>query len=504
MTDAGGGPVFYEVWYRPFDSGEDSLFGSVLRKFLTEGKTLRGDVRYVESGLQVRVRYKIGRECLQWKKTGGKRTLQEAFRRAGGTFSLLTHGPSGELVSQAVYDGGMRWLRTVYYGSDSPRPAAVLEPDGEGIALLEPEAGADRYRRKLLLPSPYRGGTAVQSYVNSAAGGEPQVCAKTNAGDFCYCVLSERESRLAAFREAEAAGAALKPAWPEEPDAELNFAYILNDGSREPELPPEPKPIVLPELQPELKPEPERADKTELCPAAPEKDYAADHEIFTMDVLPAEPAEQPGQNIGTEEPAASAVPQKYAVAAKGLSGGIVHADRLRRKTLPEQPPLEDGRLIPAKRIVISEAESYLYFGKIMDGLRQGQGRTQMANGHTAYEGEYRGDRRDGFGVYYYKSGRLCYAGNWKQNLRDGMGVAFGARDGSVFVGHWKNNIPTGRGSAFDMDGNLLYTGEWRDGRRDGEGTEYRQGRVIRAGRWEDDRFCEGFEAVGGPPAKPEE
>ncbi len=493
MTDAGGVPVFYEVWYRPFGSGEESLFGSVLRKFFDGGKTLRGDAQYVESGLLVRVRYKIGRECLRWKKTSGKRVLQESFRRDRGMFSLLTHGPTGELISQAVYDGGLHWRRTVYYGVDSAHPAAVLEPEGEGIALLEPEAGTDRYRRRLLLPSPYCAGTTVQSYVNSASGGEPQVCAKTDAGNFSYSSADERELRLAAFREAEAAGTALKPTWPEEPDTELDFAYIWNDGSAEPELPPEPEP----EPERTSLPMPEIAAK----PYVSEADYAVDHEIFTLETLPSVPEDRPAP----EEPKSFAAPQKYAVAAKGLSGGIVHADRLIRKAAPAQPPLEDGRLIPAKRIVISEAESYLYFGKIMDGLRQGQGRTQMENGHTAYEGEYRDDRRDGFGVYYYKSGRLCYAGNWKQNLRDGMGVAFGARDGSVFVGHWKNNIPTGRGSAFDMDGNLLYTGDWRDGRRHGEGTEYRQGRVIRAGRWEDDRFCEGFEAVGGPsPAKPEE
>ena len=62
----------------------------------------------------------------------------------------------------------------------------------------------------------------------------------------------------------------------------------------------------------------------------------------------------------------------------------------------------------AKRIVISAEESYTYFGKVIDGLRQGRGRTQMQNGCTAYEGDYLDDKRDGFGAYYYKSGKICY------------------------------------------------------------------------------------------------
>lgn len=60
-------------------------------------------------------------------------------------------------------------------------------------------------------------------------------------------------------------------------------------------------------------------------------------------------------------------------------------------------PLAPGAITAAKRIVVSARESYLYFGGIAQGLREGRGRTQMANGCTAYEGGYRQDKRDGFG-----------------------------------------------------------------------------------------------------------
>ena len=237
----------------------------------------------------------------------------------------------------------------------------------------------------------------------------------------------------------------------------------------------------------------------------------------------------PGSTVPNGGACVQAQPAKYAVAAKGLTGGIRGAacrrsqspgvqsgedrgpcvpgellqapgcsgsiPKLSRQTgLPDFPGQNGGvkqavPVIPAKRSVVSSMESYLYFGRMLAGLRQGRGRTAMPDGRTAYEGGYSDDMRDGFGVYYYKSGELCYAGEWKRNLRDGLGVAFGAKDGSIFVGNWKNGAATGPGSEFDMGGCLTYTGGWKDGRRHGYGTEYRRGHIWRSGVWRDDVFC---------------
>ena len=155
-------------------------------------------------------------------------------------------------------------------------------------------------------------------------------------------------------------------------------------------------------------------------------------------------------------------------------------------------PLAPSTITAAKRIIVSARESYLYFGDIVQGLREGRGRTQMANGCTAYEGSYRQDKRDGFGAYYYKSGKPCYIGNWQQNKRQGLGIAFSARDGSLFVGNWENNIPTGRGTAFDENGQVLYSGEWKDGKRHGQGTEYADGKVVYCGEWCEDQRVKGY------------
>lgn len=242
------------------------------------------------------------------------------------------------------------------------------------------------------------------------------------------------------------------------------------------------------------------------------------------------------------------LPERYTVAGKTLHSGVVRASDLFKKaedTDLSKPKEESHPIFPsitaAKRIVISAEESYYYFGKVIDGLRQGRGRTQTQDGNTAYEGNYRNDMRDGFGTYYYKSGQICYTGQWRENQRDGVGVSFqpddasihigrwrndqpvgtsaifdnqgnlefagkienGARqgagiaysaeDGTVFVGKWKNDIPTGEGSAFDSDGNLIYTGTWKEGKRHGTGTEFApDGHVIFTGEWKDDKYQSGI------------
>ncbi len=239
---------------------------------------------------------------------------------------------------------------------------------------------------------------------------------------------------------------------------------------------------------------------------------------------------------------------RYTVAGKKRNSEVVHASpELFRKTLyesfgPAKPDAPmDMTITAAKRIVVSAEESYLYFGKIINGLRHGRGRTQGPDGMTSYEGEYRKDKRHGFGAYYYKSGKLCYAGEWNENLRDGVGVSFHptedgihvgrwdqdvpagpgavfdgqgnlefagriengrrqgvgvtyqAEDGTVFVGKWKDGKPTGQGSAFDPEGNLIYTGGWKDGKRHGTGTEFSaDGQVVFTGEWKDDAYLSGI------------
>ena len=464
---------YYSVNCRPYDSGGDgaSLLEQAFRDFFSGGAP-SGNVRAVENGLATKTHYRLGSKRFRWKKTSGGVTLEEAFRVKSGNYCLVMHDADGKLLSSRTYDSGLHWQSTVYYdGSLTTKPAVVLQRCDEGIRVER----SSFEKEELLLPCPWEPGTAEQSFVNEKAG-EPLIVAGTDAGSFCFCTAEECSLR-AELREKAAAEDGLNLSG-QAPDEALDFKVVPNDPSAV--KPPVKEHHAAPPAAANLEVKKHKA-ATCIAPAPrPENgnEYAANHELFDVPMRR---------------------PSRYAVAAKGLSGQVRGGPAMetdapaKAEEAPEPPVVEQeaphDAMIPARRIVVSSMESYLYFGKLLNGLREGKGRTAAPDGRTAYEGGYRDDMRDGFGVYYYKSGKLCYAGEWKCNLRHGLGVAFGAKDGSIFVGNWKNGSATGSGSEFDLCGCLTYTGGWKDGHRHGYGTEYLNGRILRSGVWENDVFC---------------
>ncbi len=441
-------PVFFTVCYKPYDGGaqNDSLLAKVRQRYLTTFRGASGKDRSFTTGTELRTRYRIGRGTFEWLKTGGKTVLQKAYPEKNG-YCIVTWNMEGAMVAKSRYGRDHHWLQTSYYSGDATRPAALLRPGQGGLVLLQFEPAKQKYNRTDLVPCAFCAGTAQQSLVDTIAG-EAQVYGETDGGSFCYSTQEEKERRTAVLNDLESGTRSLQPDWPAEQAAELQFDYIQND-----------RPVQEQEPQPEHEPQPP------LAQVPVEPDYAADHELFSI-----------------EEPVRE--PTKYTVAAKGLGGATQISGAI-------APSVERA----AKRIVISAEESYLYFGKVIDGLRQGRGRTQMQNGCTAYEGDYINDKRDGFGAYYYKSGKICYVGTWKANKRDGVGVAYSSRDDSIFVGKWKDNIPTGSGAAFDAEGNLIYTGEWKNGLRHGRGTEFKDGEIVFSGEFRDDRYYSGYKRI---------
>lgn len=453
LQDLDLAPVFYMVCYRPFDGNmqNNAILAGVRRDYLTTGKSSSGKYRKCLAGTDVSIHYRIGKGRFLWQKKSGRILLQESYPAVYG-YCIWTRSLAGKTVSKARYGKDHIWLQTAYYEGDTKRPTAFLKPvqGSNELVLLQLNPETEKYEGVKLLPCENNEGTAQQSLLNTVAG-EPQVYAETSGGSFCYCLKEEAESRLAVMQDLRTGKESLTPKWPFEKEEAIDFCYIEND-----------RPFPAP--QPE-QPEPLPAQPENLSEQVPqEPDYAADHEIFS-----------------TDEPVK---PARYAVAAKGLNGETQVSEYL-----PLQ--LEKG----TKRIVISAEESYLYFGKVINGLRQGRGRTQMQNGCTAYEGDYLDDKRDGFGAYYYKSGKICYVGDWKANKRNGLGVAYSSRDGSLFVGRWKDNIPTGSGAAFDAEGKLIYTGEWKNGLRHGHGTEYKDGEILFTGEFREDKYYSGYEHI---------
>ena len=141
----------------------------------------------------------------------------------------------------------------------------------------------------------------------------------------------------------------------------------------------------------------------------------------------------------------------------------------------------------ADLIINSGNEKYCYYGDINDDcMRDGYGRTEMSNGKTAYEGNYKNNKRNGFGSFYYKNGGLCYTGEWKDNKRNGFGVGVRSSDGSFHVGTWSNNKPEGVGARFDKYGKLSYIANFKNGKESGLCVEYREDGGITIFKWVND------------------
>lgn len=141
----------------------------------------------------------------------------------------------------------------------------------------------------------------------------------------------------------------------------------------------------------------------------------------------------------------------------------------------------------ADLIINSGNEKYCYHGDINDDcMRDGYGRTEMSNGKTAYEGNYKNNKRNGFGSFYYKNGGLCYTGEWKDNKRNGFGVGVRSSDGSFHAGTWSNNKPEGVGARFDKYGKLSYIANFKNGKESGLCVEYREDGGITIFKWVND------------------
>lgn len=141
----------------------------------------------------------------------------------------------------------------------------------------------------------------------------------------------------------------------------------------------------------------------------------------------------------------------------------------------------------ADLIINSGNEKYCYYGDVNDDcMRDGYGRTEMSNGKTAYEGNYKNNKRNGFGSFYYKNGGLCYTGEWKDNKRNGFGVGVRSSDGSFHAGTWSNNKPEGVGARFDKYGKLSYIANFKNGKESGLCVEYREDGGITIFKWVND------------------
>lgn len=129
-----------------------------------------------------------------------------------------------------------------------------------------------------------------------------------------------------------------------------------------------------------------------------------------------------------------------------------------------------------------------YYGPLVNGLRQGQGRVEWGDG-ARYEGEFKAGQYAGHGALKYQDGRK-YKGEFVGGQMQGLGV-YTTPDGQTYEGTFDNNEftgtgiykrpdgvqhqgqfvkwrPHGAGSYTDAKGNV-YEGNFVDGALDGPG-----------------------------------
>lgn len=496
----------YRVCFTERDSMDtlhDEL-AAVRKKFFTGGRhAAKPDKSEIVKGFNGRLRGKLSRHGLYWKKTVGKLAIEEAFDRKNG-YVVVRRDFRNVIVSRAFFDKEHLWIKSEYYEpNDSINASVMFKPcdSSELIERFDRSADGRHYRATELHPLPYLAGTAEQSIIN-ARFGEPMFVVSTAEGEFCYCSKKEAQARKCALDDIKDGTIVLMPAWE------------VKDGALAGEPAEEETNVSFTSLE-------------EYAKIAPDNELTAEPESE-----PSPPPEElPAEEFTVVEETAA---EQSAEAEKSEDELILEAARKAAET-------ESNEKADIKKISGNDMVSLGYAGEVVDGRITGRGRTNQQNGLTAYDGEYSDGKREGFGSYYYKDGSLCYAGSWKNDKRDGVGVSFrgsdhalhiakwengqpgemvtlfdnegnlrysgriengkkqgagvsvNCEDGTVFVGKWENGEPTGLGSSFDREGNLLYYGGWKDGKRNGHGTEFDgNGGIVFDGEWKDGKYHNGI------------
>ena len=209
-----------DIFYVCFTEREGSeIFGSELcsarKKFFENSKkTLRISANEVIMGFPGKLRGKIAKHSLIWKKTANKISLEETFNRKDN-FVVVMRNFNNVIVSKVFFDKDQHWLKSEYFNPGNYVVAQTILTPGNNSNTLErldyiPET--EEYSSVTLYPSPYKDGTAEQNIVN-AKFGIPQVIVYAADGERCYVQKEEAYDRTAALNEVSSGTVILMPAW---------------------------------------------------------------------------------------------------------------------------------------------------------------------------------------------------------------------------------------------------------------------------------------------------
>lgn len=116
--------------------------------------------------------------------------------------------------------------------------------------------------------------------------------------------------------------------------------------------------------------------------------------------------------------------------------------------------------------VMEWADGGMYQGGWDWGAREGKGYYSWASGST-YLGDYVDGERTGWGTYTWADGS-SYTGDFVVNIRTGWGT-YTWPSGNTYTGEFVNNVRTGKGTFTWADGDM-YIGDFVNDNRHGKGT----------------------------------
>lgn len=502
------GMIIYSLAVSEFekmDFKDDALAGVRANYFNSQMITQREDTEIELGGVLYKLCYNMSyKKPLSWKVTKKRSSCQLSKKATGGVYFVQYNNEKGILYKKIIFDRNHSWLRNEYYSTKEPQKLlCVMSPDIiDGVLVINKQAllsNGNTYKITLY-PSKKMPNKNCEALVYSNKG-MVWYSSKSSVQneDEVVCDNSEKFKLNTENLNSTSEKINLD-------DAE----YIENLSEEDTD-------VIIDKLFSSVS---ERINEHQATnDEASEKSYSAYDKIENIlsnaqsennNVLgtATEEISEDSQNLenlaenSTDE-------QENTSAIDNDTNGIValtkdlnfHNDNTQdSKTLCEDKTVSNIIQFSDNKeadydveenetcdmVIANKSGRYKYFGSLDENnYRSGKGRTVSPKDLTAYDGEYKNDKRDGFGVFYYSDGSINYVGNWVKNVRSGSGVGYRLSDKTMHVGKWNNNTPDDFGARFDEDGNFIDVCHYDNGVRNGTSVSFDENGNVVITIWKD-------------------
>lgn len=133
---------------------------------------------------------------------------------------------------------------------------------------------------------------------------------------------------------------------------------------------------------------------------------------------------------------------------------------------------------------ISQDGVVLFTGNFTDGIPEGAGKENYADGSLHYSGGFSGGVPHGEALEYYPDGTLKYNGRFTAGKYSGEGTLYDERGVKIYSGGFEMGEYSGTGTLYE-NGVRVYSGEFEKSLCSGSGTLYGSDGTVTAGTFKD-------------------